>query len=156
MPPIRALFFMILVIMLFMYGAILFIGGYEQGNGLAMNSTLANNYNALTSNSALPQGVFGNNTGLFEATNNLAKGINNTASSCSSVIQQACVVVNSVSLVLGFLTTIPTILGAIINFIAVPLSAFGIPLGYAQIIVSAIFVGIISLAIISALFLFPI
>lgn len=149
MPPIRMIFFTILAIMLMVYGAMLFTGGYETSNGLQMSNTIQANYNAISSASALPGGFAGNVTGLGVAVNNSASKVNSSAGSSSAIP-------NSVAMVYNFLTTIPNVIGAIVGFVAMPISTLGVPIGYAQIIVSIMFLGIIGLSIISAIFLFPI
>jgi hypothetical protein len=150
MPPIRQLFVATLVLMLLAYGAVLWVGGYETGNKLPMNATLANNYNSLTQNSLLPGSLFSNASQVINAANKSAVGVNSTGSSA------AAGVVNSVSLVINFMTSIPHLMWSIINFIAIPIAALGVNIGYAQIIASAIFLGISAIAIISAIFLYPI
>ena len=131
------------------YGGILFVAGYETQNNLQVNSTIASNYNSITSASALPGGLFGNTSGLFQTVNNTASKVNQSASTNGGIT-------NSLSLVLGFMTSIPVVLGALVNFVSIPLVALGVPIGYAQVVVSVFFLGILSLSIISAIFLFPI
>lgn len=136
--------------MLLAYGAVLFVGGYEVDNHLASNATIASNYNAILSGSAVPGGFLGNVTKLGNVTNKTATGVNQTGNSGSSALT------NSVGLVVGFMTSIPTIYWSIVSFIAVPLQGLGIPAGYAQNVVNIIILGIIAISIVSAIFLFPI
>ena len=150
MPPIRELFFVIMVLMMLAFGSVLFVGGEEKANNLPMNSTIASNYNAITQASALPGGLFGNNTNLYHVVNGSAANVSNVGSSSSSAL------INSVGLVVGYLNTIPLLYGAVVNFIAIPVEALGVPVGYAQVVVNVMLVGILALAIVSAIFLFPV
>ena len=152
MPPIRQVFVAILAIMLLAYGGIRFIGGYETANGLPINSTIAANYNAIALNTSSPGGFTGNITALGQAANTSAAKVNQTGSSSQSAL------INSVSLVLQFLTSIPAIMWSIVNFVSIPIAAvIGIgSLGYVQAVISIMFLGVLSLSIISAIFLFPI
>lgn len=155
MPPIRELFFAILVLMILSFGAILWVGGVESENGLTMSNTIASNYNALSSNTLCnsgtgTSGLFGNLTKLCGVVNSSASNVTNVGSSSSTALT------NSVGLVVGYLNTLPILYGSVVNFIAVPFEQFGVPTGYAQVIVNVMFVGIIALAIVSAIFLFPV
>lgn len=152
MPPIRELFFAIMVLFIMVFGAVLFVGGTESVNGVPLSPLLAPSYNAINVNHSYPtNGVFANTSGTFAATNGLATNVSNVATTSSSGG-----IINSVSLVIGYLSTIPLLYTALINFIALPIAALGIQIGYATTIAQVILTGIIALAIVSAIFLFPI
>ena len=150
MPPIRELFFAILVLMIIAYGSIYFVGGYESNNNLQMSNTIAVNYNSITSNTALPGSLFGNLSALYTSTNNSKS--NATLAGSSSAGEFG----NAVAAVVGFITSIPAIYGSLVNFIAIPFQVLGVPIGFSQVIVNVMRVGIIALAIVSAFFLFPV
>ena len=152
MPPIRTMFFTVLVLMILAYAGILFIGGYETGNGLTLNTTygIASNYNAITNNAIGNTGLFSNTTALQQQTNKSSLNqINYSASSLAALG-------GAVSSAATLITSIPRIFTALLQFVAAPLQVLGIPSSYAIIIAGIIIIGTMVLAILSAIFLFPI
>ena len=140
----------ILVSFLLMFGMIFFIGNYELGNGLGVNATIATNFNAIGVNPSAPAG------GIFSGYGNLANGVQNTGNSLQTFnTNPISSAISSVSLVGSFLFSLPNLFLAMGAFIAVPLTAIGIPLGFAQAISSVALIGIFALGLLSAVFLFP-
>lgn len=150
MPPIRQMFIAVSVAFLFMFGMIWFIGNYETGNGLTVNATIATNFNAIGMNPSSPQG------GVFSGYGNFSNGAYNTANSLQSFnTNPVASAISSVSLVGSFIFSIPALFGTMGAFIAVPLVAIGMPVGFAQAIGYVVLVGIFGLGLLSAVFLFP-
>ena len=151
MPPVRTMFVAASLMFIFMFGMIYFIGSFETGNGLPLNATIATNFNAIGLNPSSPNG------GVFSGFGNYSSGIYTTANSLqtfnSNPIASA---LSTVSLVGSFIFSIPSLFRLMGAFIAVPLAAIGIPIGFAQMIGTITLIGVFALGLISAVFLFPI
>lgn len=151
MPPIRTLFLTTVVSIILFYGGILYVAGYESQNNLAINNTVAAAYNNIQASGIPTAGqIFGNLSGLGNQSTKISGGLKNYSENPIYVI------VSSVSTVGTFLVSIPATLGAIFNFASLPLVIFGVSQPFATFIVGMLILGIIALAILSAIFLFPV
>lgn len=150
-PPIRTMFFTVLVVMLLAYASLVFVGGYEVGNGLPTNSTVATYYYNLTASSSNPTyGIYNNASFLNKQVNGTAATIVTYSSNPISSL------IGTVTLAGQFLFSIPSIFLAILYFVAAPLHAFlGISTSYAVVVAGVIITGVIVLSVLSAIFLFP-
>ncbi len=142
--------------MLAAFGLIFFIGGYEVSNGIALNATIANNYNAILGNPSAPNnGIFCNsqNGACFTS---LAAQVNSTATGLQTYSTNPLgSLVNTVSVVGGYIFEIANFFGLLSGFIAVPLAIF-MPVAFAQLIASVALVVIFMMGLLSAIFLVPV
>lgn len=155
MPPIRQMIVGVLITMLAAFGMIFFIGGYETSNGLALNATIASNYNAITANPSAPA------AGIFCSSQNgaclssLASQVNNTGTSLQSYSTNPLgSLINTVSVVAGYLFEIGAFFGLLSTFISTPLSLF-MPVGFAQLIGNITLIIIFVMGLLSGIFLVP-
>lgn len=127
------------------------MGSYEYQNNLLQSNTIAGNFSAILGNSSAPQnGIFVNDNNVFGAADTAQTGINSTTSIGSSSV------FNSVSLVINFIIYLPNAYNALVHFMAVPFVALGVSPTFAITVINVLFVGILALGVISAIFLFPI
>ena len=139
--PLRTLIFGVLVGINFLYAYVGWTGTYQLNNNITMNASLKQQYEA----------AFGNQTGLF-ATHNLSSQAENTGGLFGSTTS-----LNSLGTVAQFLQTIPSMYTLVANLTIGSLGSFlGINLSPLEANVLLALTLIIILAILSAVFLFPI
>jgi hypothetical protein len=143
--PIRTLIFTGIVASFFMFGLVYFYGGYLNYNHVATNSSLEKSYVLIAGNNSTRNYVLGN---LSQQISAQGSQLHNSSSPISQIS-------GTVPTVAQFIGSLPSIYGTFTSFAAGPLSAVGVPSGEANIIVNLIIIAIIVVAILSAIFLFP-
>lgn len=139
--PIRTLTFAIIVGISFVYAYVGWIGGYQIHNNIPTNATLKGQYEAVT----------GNGIGIFSTGN-----LSNQASIQGGQFGLTTAL-NTVGMVGQFLKTIPATFSAISTLTIGSLGTYlGISLSVFQTNVMLLVAIIIVIAILSAIFLFPI
>ena len=151
MPTTRTLFVSIILVMLLAWAGVIYISSYSQVNNLTPSNVILAYGNLSTNNTP--------STGIFSGFHNLSGNVNTTQTgikSSSLFSNPITTITTAVTVMGGFITSLPTLLSAIIGFIAYPFQIFGLPLGFAQTVAIVIIVGVLSFVILSAIFLFPI
>lgn len=137
-----------LVMLLCAFGLILFIGTFEQQNGLIINASISSNFNAIGLNPSAP------NNGIFAGFGTLSSQVYSTSNSLQNYGLISSII-SSVNFAGTFIFSIPAFYGLLAGFIGAPLSFF-MPVGFAEAIADVVLVGIFMLGLLSAVFLFPI
>lgn len=142
--PIRTMVFGAIITMAFLYAIIGFVGSYQLSNNITMNAILKTQYEAVLGNSS--------NQGIFGSLNNLTKSGQTQAGSIGGVSS-----INSVGTVAQFLQSIPAVYTVTANLIMGTLEGLlGVGLSYEVNNLLFLVIIIIVIAILSAIFLFPI
>ena len=142
--PIRTLVITAVIILTYVWAVVGFIGSYQLNNNIAMNATLKAQYEAVLGNSTKP-GVFGalNNLTTQGKTQGAQLGGPNT--------------LNSIGMTAQFFQSIPALYSSIAYLTISPLSSvLGISISGPEANILFLVIIIIVLAILSAIFLFPI
>ena len=139
--PLRTLIFGVLIGISFLYAYVGWTGTYQLNNNITMNASFRQQYEA----------AFGNQSGLF-ATDNLSSQANTTGSLFGSTIS-----LNSLGTAAQFLQTIPPMYTLVAKLTIGSIGSFlGINLSPLEANVLLTLTLIIIVAILSAVFLFPI
>lgn len=142
--PIRSLVFSMMVVLTFLYAFVGFIGSYQIANNIPMNATLKQEYITVTGNQT--------NANIFANSSTL---INQTATQASQLGGLGSI--NSIGMASQFFNSIPTTYTLIAQLTVGALSkTLGINLTPFQNNITLLITIIIVLAILSAIFLFPI
>ena len=142
--PIRTLVITAVIMFTYLWVVVGFIGSYQLNNNIAMNATLKGEYEAVIGNSSNP--------GVFGTLGNLTTQGKNQGQSLGGLNT-----LNSVGMVAQFLGSIPAMYSAVAQLTVGQLtSTLGISLNVIQTNILFLAVIIIVLAILSAIFLFPI
>ena len=141
--PIRTLVIAGVVVLTYIFALTGFIGNYSLNNNLPLNATLRAQYQTIYGNST-NVGVYGNLT-------NLSSQASAQSSQLGSVSTP-----NYIGLASRYLLSIPALYGAIAYLVASPLQSMGLPVTQALANILLLVIIIVVLAILSALFLFPI
>lgn len=144
MPPIRALIFAAVIIMAYAYAVIGFIGSYQIVNNIPLNASLKAQYLAVTGNSVNPS--------IFTSLNNLTKQGTAQGSQLGGITS-----LNTVGMVAQSFTSIPAVYSSIAYLVVTPLGSLLGVQNMSVITADLLFLVIILivLAILSAIFLFP-
>ena len=150
MPPIRNIAVTTILSLMLTYGVIAFFGGFQFTNNIAMNGTLAQEYNTIIATPSSPGGLF--------YTGNLLGSAQTYGSNFSNVGQNlnpATATSTALGFLVGFISSGPVAIYQLIAFLVQPLVALGIPTGYAIAGFTILLIMIILLGIASAILIFP-
>ena len=142
--PIRTLVFAGIVLVTFLWAYIGFIGSYQLNNNIPLNSTLKAQY----------QAIAGNNTkGSIYGLSNISSQANNQGTQ----IGASSTSLNTIGMVAQYISSLPNLYNAISQLtIGSVGDTLGINLSIFQTNLILLLVIIVTIAILSAIFLFPI
>ena len=147
--PIRTLLITVFVVSVFMFGAFLFLGGLSIDNGVPMNSSLKAQYLNITNNQSLPkQGTLS----FIGKLNALAAGQQNSTANINSAFNAG----TSIGLAAGYFGSLGNIYNSVISVISTALSFMGVPTAFVHVVANLALIVLVFVAILSAVFLFPI
>lgn len=149
-PPIRGLSIAVVFTLVVAYLAVSFFGGYQYSNHIAMNGTLASTYNSIIANSTAPGGIFSFG-GLLTTSNNFGTKFQNVTGFFAAVNAAT----SALSFIVGFITLLPNMVYGMIQFIAQPFVALGLPVGFVIVGLTILLTILILLAIGSGVLIFP-
>ena len=142
--PIRTMVFAGVMIMIYTWALIGFIGSYQISNNIPLNATLKQQYEAVIGNSS--------NGGIFGALGNLTSQGKTQSQQLGGLNS-----LNSIGMVAQFFRTVPAIYSTLAYFILSPFeSILGTQLSVTANDLLFLAIIIIVLSILSAIFLFPI
>jgi hypothetical protein len=141
--PIRTLVFAGIITLSFLWAYIGFIGSYQLNNNIPLNATLKAQYEAVAGNVS---------SGIFQTTGNLSAQAQNQGGQLGGIAS-----LNSIGMGAQFLTSIPAIYTAVSQLTIGSLgNTLGISLNPFETNIALLIIIIIVIAILSAIFLFPI
>lgn len=141
--PIRTMIIAAVIILTYAWAVIGFIGSYQLNNNIAMNATLKSQYEAVVGNStnAGPFGTLNNLTSQGKTQGEQLGGLNT---------------LNSIGMAAQFFQSIPALYSSIAYLITTPMaSILGISLSVPEANILFLVIIMIVLAVLSAIFLFP-
>ncbi len=147
--PIRTILLASVTLLMLTYFMVGWLGGYQAVNNETTNATLAKQYKAITGNTTNPGGSL---FGTFGNTSTQASGTASNLKNPSGIFS----ITGAIGSAAQFFGSIPVVFNAFFTFMAGPLIAAGIPVGYAVMLMETMIVLVVVLAILSAIFLFPI
>ena len=146
--PIRTLLVASLFFMGFIYGMMGWIGSFATVNHIPVSNSITAQYKLISQNSSYPSsGVFASsklNTSIKAVTSGLSNPLNIFATS------------GALGALGNILLSIPTTMQGFLSLIGSPFLAVGVPVTYLWMLGGVIIVAVISLGILSALFIFNI
>ena len=146
--PIRTLLVASLFFMGFIYGMMGWIGSFATVNHIPVSNSITAQYKLISQNSSYPNsGVFASsklNTSIKAVTSGLSNPLNIFATS------------GALGALGNILLSIPTTMQGFLSLIGSPFLAVGVPVTYLWLLGGVIIVALISLGIVSALFIFNI
>lgn len=146
--PIRTIFLGLLITSIFVYGYFVFSGAFAIANNLPINATVKAQYEQIVGNASAYGGAIGPVSQLEQTASSTQQSISNP--------NLLSLLINSVGLVTNFIGSIVNVFNSIVLLASIPLAAIGIPTAFAYGVSLIALVGLISLGIISAIFLFPV
>ena len=146
--PIRTLLVASLFFMGFIYGMMGWIGSFATVNHIPVSNSITAQYKLISQNSSYPNsGIFASsklNTSIKAVTSGLSNPLNIFATS------------GALGALGNILLSIPTTMQGFLSLIGSPFLAVGVPVTYLWLLGGVIIVALISLRILSALFIFNI
>ena len=149
MPFIRSAMMIGIFGLLVMFASFGFFGGYQYKNNIQMNGTLAQGYNSILGNGS----VSGNPYGIGKLQTQ-AQFTGNSLQN-ATLFSSLTLTFESLGLAGQFITSIPAIFYQLTLFVAQPLVAIGINVGFAVAMVDLAVLFIVIISLLSALFIFP-
>ncbi len=149
--PIRTMVVGSIFALMLTYGSVGFFGSYQYSNHIAMNQTLAQAYNSIVLKPSEPGGIFsiGN---LSSSSTSEATNIQNV-----TIFSAPGLAIQTLGYAAKFIAVVPALFYQLISFVAAPMAqTLHVPTGYVIAALTVLLITIIVLALLSALFIFPV
>ncbi len=147
--PIRTLLITVFIMSIFTYSAFLFFGGISIDNSVTVSNTLYAQYVNVSNNQSQPTH---GSLSYIASLNKLSGGQQNATSNPNSAFGLS----SSVGLAAGYFGALGNIYNNLITVISTALQLVGIPTQFSVVVANIALVMIVFIAILSAIFLFPI
>jgi len=147
MPPIRMLVLVALALSIFFQGTLLMLGGVAIDNNLPVPNNITSQYRLIVGNQTSASSLMGSISPISQQSGTQSKIISSTNFSSG--------LYGTTQLSGNFFLTMGSAWSTYINFIGSGLSMVGIPVSWAQTIALIMIIILVVLALLSAIFLFP-